>query len=257
MTTIDRVGAPPQAFDLLFNFRDVGGHRASGGRRVASGRLFRSDSPHLARDGDLAILAELGVRTVVDLRTNVELAERGGYPVDRHPVRHHHLPLIVRPWDDDARLGAEVAPDRTAAFLTARYTEMLAEGGGALAAIVELLADADTYPVVVHCAVGKDRTGVVAAMLLELLGVDDGPIVHDYAISALGMVRIESWLVANDPAEAEAWLQQPRAWLASPPAAMAAFLEHLRGEHGSAEGYLLARGVAPASIAGVRANLLV
>lgn len=257
MTTLDRASMRLGAFDLLFNFRDLGGYPASGGRRVRWGRLFRSDSPHLVTDADIATLASLGIRTVVDLRTTVERVERGHYPVERHRVTHHHLPLLSRTWEDDVRLSTSVAPELTASFLTARYVEMLADGGPALAALAEVLADPDAYPVLFHCAVGKDRTGVIAAMLLDLVGVADDQIVHDYTLSALGMARIEAWLVENDPDEAAAWLRQPRAWLASPPAAMAAFLEHLRGQFGSAAGYLEARGVAAATVDAIRANVLV
>lgn len=256
MSTIARTSTRMEAFDLLFNFRDLGGYPVADGRRVRWGRLFRSDSPHQATDADLVTLAELGVRTVVDLRTHVELAERGRYPLDRHPVRHHHLPLISRTWEDDVRLTTSVAPELTASFLTARYVEMLADGRPALTTLVGVLADPAAYPTLFHCAVGKDRTGVIAAMVLDLLGVADDQIVHDYTLSALGMARIEAWLVANDPHEADAWLRQPRAWLASPPAAMASFLDHLRGEYGSTEGYLSARGVDPAVIEAVRRNLL-
>lgn len=245
-----------EAFDLLFNFRDLGGYPTADGRRVRWGHLFRSDSPHQATDADLVTLAELGVRTVVDLRTHVELAERGRYPLDRHAVRHHHLPLISRTWEDDVRLTTSVAPELTADFLTARYVEMLTDGGPALASLVTLLGDPAAFPALFHCAVGKDRTGVIAAMVLDLLGVADHQIVHDYTLSALGMARIEAWLVANDPGEADAWLRQPRAWLASPPAAMASFLGHLRGEYGSTEGYLRGRGVPAATIEAVRTNLL-
>ena len=244
------------AFDRVFNFRDLGGYLAEGGRTLRWGRLYRSDGLHAMTDHDVATMPGLGLRTVIDLRTRVEAVERGSFPVDRHPVDHHHLPLMRRTWEDDTQLVTPTEPALVAEFLTARYVEMLSEGGPSLAGVISLLARPRTYPAVFHCAVGKDRTGVVAAMVLDLLGVGHDLIVHDYTLSALGMARIEEWLVANDPVEAASWAQQPSAWLASPPAAMAAFLELLQAEHGGAAGYLTERGVPGTVIDAVRSNLL-
>ena len=185
------------AFERVFNFRDLGGYLAGEGHTVRWGRLYRSDGLQAVTDHDLDTLAGLGLHTVIDLRTRVEAVERGSFPVDRHPVDHHHLPLMRRTWEDAPQLATPAEPALTADFLTARYVEMLAEGGPTLAGVVALLARPRTYPVVFHCAVGKDRTGVVAAMVLDLLGVGHDLIVHDYTLSALGMARIEEWLEVN------------------------------------------------------------
>jgi len=253
------------SFDRVFNFRDLGGYLAAEGRTVRWGRLYRSDSLHQLSDDDLETFRLLGVRTVIDLRTEVEVAELGHFPLDQHPldqhpldqhrVDRHHLPVISQPWEDDDRLP--VAADGAAAeFLTGRYVDMLVEGAASFAAIVAVLARPDAAPTVVHCAVGKDRTGVTAALVLSVLGVADDLIVHDYTLSALGMARIEDWLAEHSPEDAEQWARQPTSWLASPPAAMAALLNHLRDEYGSAEHYLLAQGVRAATIAALRTNLL-
>lgn len=255
-TTTDYAADRTAAFERVFNFRDLGGHRTDEGRTIRWGRLYRSDGLQSITDHDIETLAGLGLRTVVDLRTRVEVVERGAYPLERHPVEHHHLPLQRRTWEDDPDLVTPPEPELAAAFLTARYVSMLSDGGPALAGVVKLLAKPRTYPAVFHCAVGKDRTGVVAAMVLDLLGVGDDMIVRDYSLSALGMARVEEWLVTNDPDEADAWLGQPPAWLGSPPAAMASFLAHLRAQHGGAEGYLRARGVPTGTIAALRDNLL-
>lgn len=255
MRTATYVADRHASFEMIFNFRDLGGYLAGQGRRVRWSRLYRSDAMHRLSDNDLDTLQGLGLRTVIDVRTHVEVAEHGWFPVDRHRVDHHHLPVIARPWEDDDRLPLP-EPGTDAAFLTDRYLDMLAEGGPSFAAIAGVLARPDAYPVAFHCAVGKDRTGVIAAVLLSVLGVADDLIIHDYTLSALGMARLEDWLVANSPEGAEQFGRQPAAWLASPPAAMVGFLGRLRDAHGSAEGYLLDEGVAPASIAALRANLL-
>jgi protein tyrosine/serine phosphatase len=255
MSTSTYVADRQASFERIFNFRDLGGYLAAEGRTVRWGRLYRSDGLHQLTDNDLDTLRGLGLRTVIDLRTHVEVAEHGHFPVDRHPVERHHLPVINRSWEDDERLA--IPEDHEAAeFLTERYLDMLDEGGASFAAAVSVLASPTACPAVCHCAVGKDRTGVFVALVLSLLGVADDLIVHDYTLSALGMARIEDWLAAHSPEGAAEWAAQPAAWLASPPAAMAGLLAALRTDHGSTETYLLDHGVAPEAITAVRHNLL-
>src|SRR5690606_32034702 len=116
-------------------------------------------------------------RTVIDLRTEDEIA-RGRFPIDQHPVDWHHLPVIKRIWsDDDLVAGASAAE-----FLRDRYLDMIVEGGGSLARAVELISDG--HPALFHCAAGKDRTGVLAAVILGLLDVPDEEIAGDYHQSA-------------------------------------------------------------------------
>jgi len=237
----------------LFNVRDLGGYIGTDGRSTRWQTLYRADSINRASGDDLDRLAALGLRTVLDLRTPGELEQRGRFPVESVPVAYHHLPVIQETWGawiDDL----EVDP---VSFLVSRYLEMLDEGGPALAAALEVLADPDSYPAVFHCAAGKDRTGVLAAVVLSLLGVADDDIAHDYGLSAPAMVALVDWVRVNVPEALDTMTDQPAAFLAAPPQAMADLLAIVRARHGSMAGYVAGLGVPSAAVAALRANLLV
>jgi protein-tyrosine phosphatase len=235
--------------DTVFNFRDLGGYATADGRTVRWGRLYRADGIHRLSGSDLDRVRELGIRTVLDLRTPREY-EAGCFPVDDHPVDHHHLPVMAETWDE-----AELV-ERAEDYLTARYLDMLDEGSPALAGAVRVLSRAESFPVVFHCAAGKDRTGVLAALLLSVLGVPDDVIAQDYGLSALGMERMQAWLQEHSPEGAEVMARQPAGWLAAPPEAMEAFLAEVRLRHGGFAGYLRRRAIGSATLDAVRTNLL-
>ena len=164
-------------FDTVFNFRDLGGYETADGRRIRMGRLYRADGIHRLEGDDIGRVRDLGIRCVIDLRTAGEL-ERGRFPVDDHPVDHHHLPVISEIWPEDALV------ERAEDYLAARYIDMLTSGTDAFVGALEVMASSDNFPLVFHCAAGKDRTGIVAALLLSVLGVDDELIAADYAVTA-------------------------------------------------------------------------
>jgi protein-tyrosine phosphatase len=238
--------------DGAFNFRDLGGYATRSGRTVRWRRLFRADGIHRLSGADLELVGSLGVRTVIDLRTYGEVAQRGRFPADELGVDHFHLPVLEAVWSPDS-FGPSDAAD---VFLAARYAEMLTVGGRSIATALDLLADPDRYPLVFHCAAGKDRTGVLAAVALELLGVGDDDIVGDYALSRLGMDRMVEWLHANAPEAVDAMSAQPQAFLEAPPSAMQLLLDAVRDRHGSMEGYVRTLGVPGDTVARLRTALL-
>jgi len=155
------------------NCRDVGGHAAGAGV-VRHGLLFRSDLP-LVDDARGHHLEPLGLRTVIDLR---EPDERIARPVRLATA----TPRIV---SMPSGLGPLVAADPTkAASLTILYRTAILETGPRLAEIVSELARPGALPALVHCAAGKDRTGIVVALVLSALGVADEDVARDYALSA-------------------------------------------------------------------------
>ena len=234
-------------FPTVFNFRDIGGYRAADGRSVRWRRVYRADGIHRLAVGDLE---PLGIRTVVDLRTEAERVERGFFADDE--IDYHHLPMFERTWEREG-----VLPDHDAvAYLAERYADMLVSGPAALAGTFSLIADANALPLVFHCAAGKDRTGVTAALLLAVLGVADDDIADDYALSAGATEQFIEWLRAERPEAVADMQSMPTAFLASPAAAMARFLGALRADHGSVEAYLASIGVSAATLIAVRANLL-
>jgi protein-tyrosine phosphatase len=189
-TEHDDVTHRPLWIDLegASNVRDVGGLPARGGR-TRPGVLLRADALDALSPGDVAELAgRRGLRHVVDLRTPGERAERGrGLLGDHAGVRHSELPVI-----DDEQLEARrlaraerlAAGEATTAIMADGYAQLLEWGGRAFVTALHAALDDDGVPVLVHCSAGKDRTGVLVALLLGAAGVERDAIVADYAATA-------------------------------------------------------------------------
>ncbi|MFF3865423.1 tyrosine-protein phosphatase [Micromonospora sp. NPDC001898] len=234
-------------FSAMFNFRDVGGYPAGDGRTVAWGRLYRSDSPHRIDGADRDAFVALGIRTVIDLRRPYEVARDGRVPeLDGLTYRHvhpEHTPWAESHYEPGSSLARHLAD---------LYAALAGTGAAGLAEAVGLIADSGAAPVVVHCVAGKDRTGIVCALVLSVLGVSDADIAADYALSTEASARFSAWVAATTP-EAE---ELPAPFLASPAEAMSLFLTELRAGHGSVEGYLRHAGVTDAQLTALRDHLL-
>lgn len=236
-------------FQRVFNVRDLGGLPTVDGRLVKRGVVYRADGVHRLDGDDLEAVAALGLRTVLDLRTEGEL-ERGRFPTHLHPVDWHHLPVLQRIWSDD-----DLVPGSGAAeFLRDRYLDMLDQGGGSLARALELIADGQ--PALFHCSAGKDRTGVLAAVLLGLVGVDHDVIAHDYHLSAAAMEEFSRWLTVEFPEAVDSMSSQPKEYLEAPVEAMHGFLTEVDARYGSMEGLVDALGVTPTTVSALRDQLL-
>ncbi|MBM7081457.1 tyrosine-protein phosphatase [Micromonospora sp. SCSIO 07396] len=234
-------------FSAMFNFRDVGGYPGHDARTVRWGRLYRSDSPHRIDGTDREAFAALGIRTVIDLRRPTEVDRDGRVPdLDGLAYRHIH------PEHADWALSRHEPEASLARYLADRYADLAETGTAGLAEAVGLIADSANAPVLVHCVAGKDRTGIVCALTLSVLGVDDEQIAEDYALSSEASQRFSAWLAASMP-EAEA---PPAPFLGSPAEAMSLFLAELRQRHGSIEDYLRHAGVTDDQLAALRDHLL-
>jgi protein-tyrosine phosphatase len=242
------------------NFRDLGGYPTVDGRRLRSGRVFRSDSlSHMSDDDVRHVAEELGVVTAVDLRARHEVETFGHGPLGTRGVIVHHLPIV----DETRREHAEGAADGAAQEridpatmgLDRIYALMLGRFGDRFVAVLRIVADPVNQPVVFHCAAGKDRTGLTAALLLGALGVDDDVIAADYAITAEHMDE----LLLRHRARAEVsseMAEVSESLFAAEASVMRAVLADLRATHGSAADYLLAHGLEPAAIDALRTSLL-
>jgi len=215
-------------FEGCVNFRDLGGYRTADGRMVAWRTLFRADGLNKLSDADVAQLTDLGLTTVIDLRTRDEAEQRGSFPVDRVPVTYVGLPLT------DVLPATEDLPDwREASYVASRYADMVSEGGPMLTSAIHALAAGGALPAVLHCSAGKDRTGVLSALLLAFLGVADETIVADYALSAAAMERLLERLKAEYPEAEEAVQRYAPAILHVVPETMEQFLSGLRVRYGT------------------------
>jgi protein-tyrosine phosphatase len=215
------------ALSGCFNFRDLGGYPTRGGGHLRWRRLFRADGLSKLDEKDCAALSELGLVTVIDLRTTGEVDQIGRFPVESVRVEYHHLPL------SESMPGAEDAPDwGTAQFVTARYTQMLSDGREQIASAIRLLATESALPAVFHCSAGKDRTGVLAAIVLGCLGVPEQVIIDDYSLSAIGTARLMQSLREQYPDAIEEVNKYATAILRVIPEAMKGFIEHVRADRG-------------------------
>ena len=228
-----------------FNVRDVGGYPAAGGT-VRAGRLLRGDALHRLDDAARATLTGLPVRTVVDLREDFE-ARLSPDALDGTGITVLRLPVFRFTGDS---FGP--APDD----LKTVYDLMVDDCGAVLAAAVGHVAAPDAQPVLVHCSAGKDRTGVVVAVVLSLLGGEDEVIAEDYSLT--GAYLAEEFTQAVEQLQASTGLGQRlngRA-LGCPPELILGTLERMRAAHGSVEAYLRAHGLTAEQVAELRRSLI-
>jgi protein-tyrosine phosphatase len=240
-------------FDTCFNFRDLGGYETDDGRRVRWKTLYRADTLHRLDGADLHLFLDLGLRSIIDLRSQHELDDHGRFRHDG-ALAVHHVPMI------DVVGGpkrlVEATADASPRSVGEGYISMADEGRRAIGNVVALLARPDALPGVFHCTAGKDRTGILAAIVLSAIGVRDADIVDDYMLTAESRPARNAYLRVNEP--------EYYAFLASLPAtvremhadAIPTLLAWMRARHGSASGFLLANGVEEGSLAALKANLL-
>lgn len=236
------------------NFRDLGGYETRDGRRVRWRTLFRSDSLSWLTSEDVATLAAQQARLVVglDLRTAEELSLTDAGLIFDNGTLHRHLPFFPSFGEDREQMRAMAFA--TGAVAADWYVALLEVARPCFSGLFETFADAANYPAAFYCAAGKDRTGLVAALLLRSLGVSDEQIVDDYCLTGtpdvelllkrtrlLGRELPEDFDVSRFAAHAET---------------MQHFLEAFDRKYGSVEDYLMPCGVAEDTISKVRTNLL-
>jgi len=230
------------------NFRDLGGYPTRDGRRVRWRHLFRSDGLHLLTAPDIRRLREeIGLAEVVDLRSSAELASEGRGMLAAEPLRFHHVPLF----EGEVREHRARATDLT---LADRYTLMAEFAADRIAAVITCLAMA-SGPTVFHCAAGKDRTGVISALLLGLLDVPDEVIVADYAATQENLDAIVDRLMALDGYR-QMLAALPPDTLHAKPETMVTLLDRLTTRFGSLVGYARHAGVSDDAIARLRTTLV-
>ena len=234
-----------QAGDVLPNLRDLGGLDTDRGSRTRGGVLLRSAAP---LHGDRSpVLAGWPPTEVLDLRG---LDELGGvtHPLNGPRTRVHTLPLLKYPATGDATRDWSHIPD-----LRTAYLGFLQVGIPKLAKIVELVASADGA-VLVHCAAGKDRTGVVVAVLLRAVGVSRAAIISDYEATKPSLpaifARIPPELTAGtDPTVLQRLMGVPRE-------AITAVLDVLDGAEAGAWGWLREHGVSDTALVAWQRRIL-
>jgi protein-tyrosine phosphatase len=229
-----------------YNVRDLGGYRTHQGRTTRWRMLFRADSLHRLPPEAQVRLLDHGVRTVIDLRRTDELTAAPNVFASATRVTYRHTSLLP----DKPPVPGEPRP------LVDMYRHMLDERQEQIRTTLQLLVTPEGLPGLVHCTAGKDRTGVIAALVLGLLGVPEETIIHDYTLSATYLgepfrTEVRQRVLANG----YTW-EQYAPLLGCPPEYMQATLQHLHERYGGIEAYVQTIGLSAAEIATLRTALV-
>lgn len=210
---------------------------------VRRGVFFRSAALHqLTADGG-AVLEQLGVRTVLDLRDDLE-AEADPDRLAGTSLRYVRIPIF------GSSSGLRAAPDAVGL-----YEDFVDACGGAFAACLRLLAQDGVAPALVHCAVGKDRTGFLSALLLALAGADEDAIVADFAASNAGLGLVDPHAAGTGQDHDQAPVADNNVHHYVDPGLIAFTLDRVRSRYGSVDDYLLGHGLAPSDLDRLRSLL--
>jgi protein-tyrosine phosphatase len=227
----------------VMNLRDLGGYPVAGGGSIRWRTLLRSDALNQLDGTGATALAGLDLRTIVDLRTHVE-AEMAPSAVAGLPVRTTHISVLG---GDLQALPLE---------LPAIYRYLIDDCGAAITGAVRVLCAAEAMPALVHCSAGKDRTGIVCALILAVAGVPDEFIAADYALSSVYLDPQRTPAIGRLQASTGLGDQLTESLLASPPALILDVLARVRARAGSVSGYLTGHGLSEAELARLRAALI-
>lgn len=240
--------------DGVFNLRDLGGIATTDGKFVAPKLLIRADALQRISHSQTA-LVPWNLARVVDLRSDIEREHSGAFSQPGIDVAHH--PVLDPTFDWES-----VDADESLSYLAHRYQAILVNFGlrlgGAFTSVVEALVDGGGKSAVAfHCAVGKDRTGLLAALILDVLGADHDEIVADYALSARAMPVAVNWMWALGVPIGDVGLEDLAKGLwSAQPETMVTTLNWLGDNYGSAEKYLIEQGSDPELFAALRALAL-
>lgn len=236
----------------VYNLRDLGGLPTEDGGTTVHGRIFRSDSLQSVTQRDIALLHDtLGVRSLIDLRGEDEVLAEGRGALAERDVRYTNLPLV----QEDGSLVSYLEDSRTV-DLVPRYLSYLDSPGRTMLRALELLSEAETAPTVFFCAAGKDRTGVLSALVLRLVGVQPQAVVDDYLLSARSAEIILRERLMPSPTYAHHIATLPREVYTAEAETMRRFLRALDAEHGGAQQWARAQGLEQAVVDRLRAALL-
>lgn len=243
------------------NTRDIGGYATENGRRISWGKVFRSDNLSRLRPEDFQRLESLGLKTVIDLRTQREVEKAPTVWQGDKPPKIFHYAIgksdgeWVREQSQLIRKG-RFKPSDTLNLYVKAYQLLPTVGQESYQDLLELLLDKSNWPLLIHCTAGKDRTGVAVALIFEVLGVDRNTIMEDYLLTnevartrqqatkladqqASKRTTTGSFMSSFKPPGADAWF--PLVGVA--PEMLNGFYERVEEEYGSVDAYIASLGV--------------
>jgi protein-tyrosine phosphatase len=238
-------------WESCYNVRDIGGYRTEAGRVTSTHAIIRADNLCRLTPAGRSALIDYGVRTVIDLRFKEEIEQQPNPFADAatydHTIDYLHLPL--QSTTPEARAALKEVKSIQQGYRTALDHEMPQFAG-----VMRAIAKAPEGAVLVHCHAGRDRTGLVIALLLDLVGVPAETIAEDYALSDERLKPLKAEFMQNmrDDQERERFRRE----LAIAPQTMRGFLSYLHTRYGGAAGYLRAVGLTEDELHKIRARLV-
>ena len=235
--------------DGAYNVRDLGGYPTSDGRQTRWKTFVRAASLHALQPASQSALIDYGIRTVIDLRRTRETEEAPNVFAGSSQVTYHHQNMLgdePEPEDDSIE---RVEP---AKYITAIYRSWLDLRQPQIGRTLATLAEPESRPAIYHCAVGKDRTGVISALLLGIAGVPEEIIAEDYALSARYLLDRYFVKEASNPGYTREDYQRE----SCPPDAMLKVLEYVNERYGGIEPYVRTTGLNSGQIESIRTALV-
>lgn len=239
--------------DGAYNVRDIGGYETEDGRTTRWQTFLRADNvstlPQYSQD---TLTSSVGLKTVIDLRRQVEIDGQPDNVLGRSPsVRYHNVDIVGDMAFD------QIESEKPRDIIHASYRNMLDRRGRKFGEALRVMARPGALPAMYHCMGGQDRTGLISALLLGLVGVPKETIAADYTLTA--EYRIFAYLGPNpeipnaDPAD-----YTPEAYRARncPPEVMLDTLEYIDDRHGGIEAFVRSTGLTDDDIAALRAALV-
>lgn len=221
-------------FKNLMNIRDLGGYITSNGEKTRYGMLIRSDVPYCLEDNEIKEILDLGIDTVIDFRTKAELTKKTCVFSKLKNVKYHNIPMY----------GGDKMPE-SADLIAPGYFNMI-EDKESIYKIMKVIAESKNG-ILYHCTAGKDRTGVISAVLLSLVGVSKEEIAEDYYVSWGNIKKLVDELIKKNPDFVV--FENKKEYILE-------FLDMMTKKYGSARGYLLNIGLSEDEINKIKEKLI-
>jgi len=247
--------------DGVFNMRDIGGLQTSTGRAVRKGLLYRADALSWISESDIhRIRDDLGISLILDLRLPKE-SERARSPLFRSQSGAATSAPLVSYVNISFRCTDDPAEDVVTVIALSRqlsdgYKMYVEHSAARIARAVQVLAEAGSLPAIIHCSGGKDRTGVLLAIILDAIGIEHAQIIDDYAATDERMPLLMSRVSGENAYEGHRVTQLPGWAFRAMPATMEDFLNYMCNTHGGSYAWLHKQGVHSEVLDGLRERLL-
>lgn len=229
------VGSRALSFDHVQNIRDLGGYQAPSNKHIRWGKVYRSGDLFDLKDRDFTRLQKLGIKTIIDLRGEQEIANA--------PIRYSNANIIniPIPTNDMSTLPQRIKEGRmrkrdALVYMQDEYLKYITDYNEQFSEALKVFTEKENYPILFNCSYGKDRVGFLAAILLTVLGVPEDVIIQDYKLSSeyIDFSRLDSLArsLSFEGQEAVTLL------LSSPETFIAPTLQKIKKEYGSVDNYI-------------------